>query len=131
MKKKSYYVLPFIVIPALMLLFELLDNIELLKMNPYITGAFLLLFSALFGFLSPSDRSVDYVIAIVMPLSLFCFMFVGGFLSTSDLETRFHLYKAVDTSFQPIALFLYVAMTIIAFVASFKFFRNLKTSAAN
>ena len=131
MKKKLYYALPFIVVPALMLFCELLDNIELIEMNPYIMGAFLLLFSALFGFLSPSDRSVDYVIAIVMPLSLFCFMFVVGFLSSSDLGTRFHLHKAVDISFQPIALFLYVAMTIIAFVASLKFFRNLKISAAN
>ncbi len=131
MKKKLYYILPFIVVPALMLFCELLDNTELLKMNPYIMGAFLLLFSALFGFLSPSDRSVDYVIAIVMPLSLFCFMFVVGFLSTDDLGTRFYLYKAVDTSFQPIALFLYVAMTIIAFVASLKVFRNLKIRTAS
>lgn len=126
MKKKLYYVLPFIVVPTLVLLCELLDNIELLKMNPYILGVFLVLSSAFFGFLSPSDRSVDYLITLVMPLSLFCFMFVGGFLSKSDLETRFHLSNAVDISFQPIALFFYVAMAIIAFVASLKFFKNLK-----
>ena len=130
MKKKLYYVLPFIVVPAIMLFCELLDNTELLKMNPYILGALLVLSSALFGFFSPSDRSVDYLITLVMPLSLFGFMFVAGFLSKSDLETRFHLSEAVGTSFQPISLFFYAVMAIIAFVASLKLFRRPKIRTA-
>ena len=130
MKKKLYYVLPFIVVPTLMLFCELLDNIELLKMSPYIMGSFLILASVVFGFLSPSDRSVDCLITLVMPLSLFCFMFVGGFLSKCDLETQFHLSIAINVSFQPIALLLYVAMAITTFVASLKFFRNIKIRTA-
>ncbi len=131
MKKKLYYVLPFVVVPTLMLFCELLDNLELLKMTPYLIGAFLILCSAVFGFFSPSKKSVDFLIALIMPVSLFCFMFVVGFLDKSDLETRFHLYKAVNASFQPSALFMYFAMAIITFIVSLKFFRNLKARTAS
>ena len=130
MKKKLYYAMPFIVVPVLMLFCELLDNLELLKMNPYIIGTLLLLSSAVFGFLSPSDRNVDCLITAIMPISLFCFMFVVGFFSKCDLETRFHLNIAVDASFQPIALLLYFAMATVTILASIKSFRNLKNRCA-
>ena len=129
MKKRLYYMIPFIVTPILMLSCELLDNMELLKMSPYVLGLFLAISSAIFGFLSPSDKTADYLITLIMPLSLFCFMFVAGFLSKSDLETRFHIDTALDAAFQPIALILYAAMAIITLVASLKFFRNLKNRA--
>ena len=129
MKKKLYYVIPFIVVPTLMLFCELLDNAELLKMNPYILGGVLALSSAVFGFLSPSNKSMDYLLTLIMPLSFFCTMFVGGFISKSDLGSRFHIYKAVDAAVQPIALILYFTMAIITLLASLKYFRNLKNSA--
>ena len=126
MKKKLYYVIPFIVVPILMLLCEIFDNAELLNMNTYVLCGVLALSSAVFGFLSPSNKSMDYLLTLIMPLSLFCTMFVCGFLSKSDLGSRFHIYRAVDVAVQPIALILYFAMAIIASVASLKYFRNLK-----
>ena len=108
--------MPFIVVPILMMLLEVLDNAELLKMNPYILCAVLALSSAIFGFLSPSNKSMDYLLALIMPLSLFCFMFVVGFLDKDDMGGRFHIYKAVDAAFQPIVLILYFAMAIITLV---------------
>jgi len=123
--------MPFIVIPTLILLCELLDNIELLKMNRYIIGSFLILISAVFGFLSPSNRSIDCLITLIVPLSLFYFMFFEGFLSKSDLETRFHLSRAFDVAFQPMTLLMYVALAIITFVASLKFLRNNKIRTVN
>ena len=126
MKKKLYYVIPFIVVPILMLLCEILDNAELLNMNTYVLCGVLALSSAVFGFLSPSNKSMDYLLTLIMPLSLFCTMFVCGFISKSDLGSRFHIYRAVDVAVQPIALILYFAMAIIASVASLKYFRNLK-----
>ena len=131
MKRKLYYLMPFIVVPILMMLFEVLDNAELLKMNPYISGGVLALSSAVFGFLSPSKKSVDYLLALIMPLSLFCFMFVVGFLDKDDMGGRFHIYKAVDAAFQPIVLILYFAMAIITLVASLKCFRTLKNRATS
>lgn len=56
----------------------------------------------------------------VMPFSLFALMFIIGFIDKSDLETRFHLYKAMKAVFQPIALQLYFLMAVTTCVASFK-----------
>ncbi len=126
MKQKLYYAIPFAAVPLLLLLCEVVDNMNLLQMSPYILGVVLLLFSAAMGFFSTSHRTFDYSLTATMPLSLFFCMFVGGFLDKSDLETRFHLYKAVDAAFQPIALLLYFLMAIVAFFASFKRLRNIK-----
>ena len=126
MKKKLYYAMPFIVIPLLMVACELLDNLNVLDMSPYILGAVLLVTSAAFGFFSPSDGKFDCLIAVLIPLSFFCFMFVVGFLSKSDLETRFHLYKALDVAFQPIALLLYFLMAAITFSVSFKRLKSFR-----
>ena len=126
MKKKLYYVIPFVAVPILLLLCDVLDNKKLLQMNPYMISAVLLLFSVAMGFFSTTNKTFDYLLTVIMPISLFCFMFVGGFLSLSDLESRFHLYKAVKTAFQPICLQLYFLMGITAFFASFKHFRKIK-----
>lgn len=126
MKKKLYYALPFIVVPILMLLCETLDNLELLNMSPYILAVVLMVTSAVFGFLSSSDRLFDYLMIAIMPLSLLCFMFVLGFLSECDFACRFHLYIAVEVSFQPIALQFYFLMAMTTFLTSFRYLRNLK-----
>ena len=131
MKKKLYYAIPFIAVPLLLLLCELLDNVKLLQMSPYILGALLLLFSLAIGFFSATHRTFDYLLTAIVPLSLFCSMFVAGFLDKSDLETRSHLYKAVNAAFQPIVLQLYFLMAIVTFLASFKSFRNIKNRILN
>ena len=131
MKKKLYYVTPFVAVPLLLLLCEVLDNMNLLPMSPYILSAILLLFSGAMAFFSPSSKTFDYLLTLIMPLSLFLCMFVVGFLGESDLGTRFHLYKAVDAAFQPIALLLYFLMAIVAFLASFKHFRDIKKRISN
>ncbi len=131
MKKKLYLLIPFVVIPLSMLLCELLDNMELLQMSSFIAGAMFLLISAVVGFFSPTHRTFDYLLTTMMPLSLFCFMFIAGFLDQSDLGTRFLLYKAVDAAFQPMAIKLYFLMATVTFLASFKYFRNIKKSIFN
>ena len=131
MKKKLYYVTPFVAVPLLLLLCEALDNMNLLPMSPYILSAILLLFSGAMAFFSPSSKTFDYLLTLIMPLSLFLCMFVVGFLGESDLGTRFHLYKAVDAAFQPIALLLYFLMAIVAFLTSFKHFRDIKKRISN
>lgn len=125
MKKKLFYAIPFAAVPLLLGLCEVLDNGKVLPMSPYILSALLLLFSVAMGFFSTTHRTFDYLLTALVPLSLFCCMFVGGFLDKSDLETRFHLYKAVKTAFQPIVLQLYLLMAITTFVSSFRLFRNM------
>ena len=131
MKKKLYYVTPFVAVPLLSLLCVVLDNMNLLPMSPYILSAILLLFSGAMAFFSPSSKTFDYLLTLIMPLSLFLCMFVVGFLGESDLGTRFHLYKAVDAAFQPIALLLYFLMAIVVFLTSFKHFRDIKKRISN
>lgn len=126
MKTKLYYVIPFVAVPLLLLLCDTLHNMNLLSMNVYILSALLLLFSVVIGFFSTTHRTFDYWLTALVPLALFCCMFVIGFLDKTDMETRFHLYKAVRTAFQPFALQLYVFMAIATFVASFTRFRNIK-----
>ena len=126
MKNKLYYVIPFVAVPLLLLICDELDNTELFPMTPCTITSLLLIFSVVVGFSSTTHRMFDYLLVAIMPLSLFCFMFVGGFLSLSDVYNRFNLYKAVKTAFQPIALQLYFLMAITTFLASFKHFRKIK-----
>lgn len=126
MKKKLYYITPFVVVPLSLLLCELLDNTNLLPMSAYMLGAVLLTFSVIVGFLSPARRIFDYWITAMMPLSLFCCMFVGGFLDKDDLEARFHFHEAINAALQPVALVLYVLMATATFLASFRYFRNVR-----
>ena len=131
MKKKLYYVMPFAVVSTLMCLCELMDNLGLIPMSPFILVALMLLSSAVFGFFSSSDRLFDYLMTLITPLSLFCFMFIIGFLGKNDLSTRFHLYKAFNAAFQPIALVLYFGMATVTLLASCKYFRKLKNHSKN
>lgn len=126
MKQKLYYAIPFVAVPLLLLLCEVLDTMKLVQMSPHILGAVLLLFSAAMGSFSATNRTFDYLLTAIMPLSLFCCMFAVGFLDKCDLETRFHLYKAVNAASQPVVLLLYLLMAIVTFLASFKCFRNNK-----
>lgn len=112
MKQKLYCAIPFVAIPLLLLLCELLNSMKLLQMSPYILGAVLLLFSAVMGFFSTTHKAVDYLLTAVMPISLLCCMFILGFLDRDDLGGRFHLYRAVKVTFQPFALQLYISMAI-------------------
>ena len=131
MKQKLYYAIPFAAIPLLLLLCVVLDNMKLLQMSPYILGAVLLLLSMAMGFFSTTHRTFDYLLTAIMPLSLFCCMFVVGFLAKGDLETRFHLYKAINAAFQPIALLLYLLMAVVTFLASFKRFRDIRNPVSS
>lgn len=125
MNKKLYDCIPFVGLPLLMLLCEAVDNWTSLPVFPYILCGSLLLFSGVMGFFSPSRRTFDYWMTAIMPVSLFCCLFVAGFLEKDDLETRFNLYKAVKAAFQPIALQLYLSMAAVTFLASFKGLRKI------
>lgn len=126
MKKKLYYAIPFIAIPAILLLLELFDNSEIFKMSPYVIAACLMVACAVFGFFSSSERFSDYLLTLILPLSLFCFIFILGFLDENDIGVRFSLGRAVQASFQPFYLLMYACMAAVTFLTSIKAFRNLK-----
>ena len=131
MKQKIFYAIPFAAVPLILLICDMLDNLKLLQMTPYILGAALLLFSAAMGFCSTTQKSFDYLLTAMIPLSLFCCMFVVGFFARGDFGTRFHLDRAVYVAFQPIALLLYFLMASVTFLASSKRFRDIKNRNSN
>jgi len=126
MKKKLYYLLPFVAVPTVMLLCEVLDERQILMMSPYKIGGLLLLLSVIIGFCSPTSRAFDWRMTVLMPLSLFMLMFLGGFLDQDDMGGRFHLYKAIRASVQPISLLLYGLMALVTCISSYRLFRKLK-----
>lgn len=126
MKKKLYYLMPIVIVPGLLLLLDLFAKMGMTAGFSYIMGAVLVLFSVVVGFLSPTHRTFDYFMTAIMPISLFCLVFILGFLEKDDLGTRFHLHKAVKASTQPIFLQLYCLMAGVTFLTSFKKLRNLR-----
>ena len=126
MKSKLYYSLPFIIVFSSMWLFELLDDMQIIEMSPYVLGSWLVILSAVFGFFSHSEKSFDYLMTAIMPISLFFVMLTAGFLAEDDMGVRFNFDKAVDADVQPIALLFYVLMAVVTFWASFKKLRKLK-----
>ena len=119
MKKIIYYILPFIIIPITILLCEHIDNSTTISMSLFGIIAPILL-SFIMGILSPTHNKFDYILTVIMPLSLFCFMFIGGFFDKSDLGTMFHLDRAFKTALQPTCLIEYCCMAISAFLLSYK-----------
>ncbi len=125
-KKYFYYITPFILVPTLMLLCEHLQNTNVLS-NLFLYSVIILaLLSAIMGNLSPTNKKFDYLMAVIMPLSLFCLMFIGGFLDKSDLGSRFQLDRGIKTALQVPALILYGIMGLITFLSSYKGIRVVK-----
>ena len=124
MKKFLYYMIPFIIIPISVLVCEFLDNRSLIKMSPYILFGVLALCSAIIGNLTPTNKNFDYTMAIIMPLSMFCTMFVGGLWDRGCSGIpRFSFNHACNVAFQAGALLMYIFMFLITFLASFKAIR--------
>ena len=121
--KKLYYYIPFILVPSALLICEFLHNKGLIKLNSYIMGIILFLISAIMGNYTPTNKRIDYLISAIMPLSLFIFMFVIGFLDETETYSRFDLGIAVKVSTQPFVLLMCFGMAFTTFVLSFKPFR--------
>ena len=119
MRKIFYYAIPFVMIPVVLLIGEYIDNAITIPIFPYfiIMPIFL---SFIMGIMSSTHNKFDYIMTVIMPLSLFCFMFIGGFFDKSDLGTMFHLDRAFKTALQPICLIEYCCMAIFTFLSSHK-----------
>ena len=122
MKKSLYYIIWFIAELALLSIIELLNVADF--GSDYTTIVILILSCVIAGAFSPTHRKFDYLIAIIMPLSLFIMLFVIGFLMKDDLEeSRFHLYIALDFALHSPLLSIYCIMALSTFIASFKSIR--------
>lgn len=110
-------------IPTYLLIGEYIDNSTTISMSLFFVITPILL-SFIMGILSPTHNKFDYIITVIMPLSLFCFMFIGGFFDKSDLGGRFQLDRAFKTALQPACSIVYCCMAISASLSSYKKLRT-------
>lgn len=124
--KKVYYIFPFAFVPMLLLLCDHLINLEIINMYPITLSLILIFVGVVVGNLSMSNKIFDYIMTLFMPLSFFCWTFLIGYFTTSDLETRFHFYIAFELVSRPWTLSTCSIMLLTTFVASFKPIRILE-----
>ena len=125
MKKFLYYIMPFIVTPALMMVCSVFGNWGLLPLSFFSLAVVFIITSAVFGFFTSTNKKFDYLMTFIMPISLFVSMFAVGFWGKWD-HSRFHLEFALEVSLQHFALISYCLVAIVTFIASYKGFRRFK-----
>ena len=122
MKKIVYYISPFVIVSIIFLIVPLLESAEILKpIVPYFMFGALFLFAVVIGIISPSRAKFDYLITIIVPVSVFFALFISLFFDegcdgTPQLSFSHALNIEYYRSWLPIAL----VMTVIAFVFSFE-----------
>ena len=118
MRRFLYYISPFIMVPAALFLGDFIVRATKISMfYPYFLIVPILL-SFIIGIFTPTRKRFDYFMAVMMPLSLFCFMFIVGYLDETDLVERFQLDRAFETALQIGCLIEYCCMTIVVFLSS-------------
>ena len=124
--KKVYYIFPFAFVPMLLLLCDLLTTFEIINISPSIFSLVLIFVGVVVGNLSVSSKKFDYIMTTLMPLSFFCWMFIIGYFTADDLETRFNFRIAFELVSYPWTLSTCSIMLLTTFVASFKPIRILE-----
>ena len=124
--KKVYYIFPFAFVPMLLLLCDHLINLEIINMYPITLSLILIFGGVVVGNLSMSSKKFDYIMTTLMPLSFFCWMFIIGYFTADDLETRFNFRIAFELVSYPWTLSTCSIMLLTTFVASFKPIRILE-----
>ena len=122
MKKAIYYVSPFVIIPIIFLITNLLESVEMLNpIAPYFVFASLFLFTVLIGTISQSKLKFDYIITAFIPLSVFLALFVSLLFDEGcDGMPQFSLHHALNIEYYRSWLPIALAMMAITFVFSFK-----------
>ena len=127
MKKTAYYTSPFVVIPVIFLIVSVLESAEILKpIAPYIMFGALFLFAVVIGIISPSRAKFDFLITIIVPVSVFFALFISLFFDEGcDGTPQFSLSHALNVEYYSSWLPIAIVMTAITFVFSFKPIRSL------
>ena len=129
MKKIAYYISPFVIFTLLFLLATLLDSTEILE---FIAFASLFLFTAVLGIISPSRAKFDYLITIIVPVSVFFALFISLIFDDGcDGMPQFSLSHALNIEYYRSWLPIALVVTVITFVFSFKPIRDFIKSKAS
>ena len=122
MKKAVYYFSPFVIIPIIFLITTLLESVEVLApFAPYFVFVSLFLFAVLIGTMSQSKASFDYIITILVPISVFLALLVSLLFDKGcDGTPQLSLSHALNVEYYRVWLSIAIIMTAITFVFSFQ-----------
>ena len=122
MKKAIYYIAPFVVFPLLVLLINLLGSMEM-QSNIWqaLTLVLFFLFAALMGTLSPTEKTFDYLMTLLIPAAFFCTLFAALYFDEGcDGLPQLSLHHALNMHYYRTWLPYVAIMTGITFITSFK-----------
>ena len=125
MKKYLYYLSLFLIIPILLTVMDVCSNF--FGNATYWIGLLLCcVFVAVLAHFTRSPGFFDGVLTVTAPLAAFVCMFLVGFLDRTETYARFTFRIAIEASFQPRSLILYVALAVVAFLFSTHIFKTGK-----
>ena len=128
MKRATYYIAPFVVFPLLVLLINFLDSIEM-QSNIWqaLTLVLFFLFAALMGTLSPTEKTFDYLMTLLIPAAFLFTLFVSLYFDEGcDGLPQLSLHHALNMHYYRVWLPYVAIMTGITFIASFNPIRVAK-----
>ncbi len=127
MKKVMYYFSPFIVVPIIFLIVTLLEDTALLEsIVPYVLFAALFIFAFAIGVLSPSKTRFDYIMTVIVPISVLVCLFIFLFFDEGcDGKLQFSLHHTLNMEYYKVWLPIALIMMVITFIASFTPIRNV------
>ena len=120
MKKYLYYGIPFLAFPLISLLWIYLDDILKVEMNFIMCIIGVIFVSIVIGNLSPINKLFDYSIPAISAIAWISTRFIFGFVSESDIGTRFHLSIAIHWAFMSTSLLFCIIIVGVTFLASLK-----------
>lgn len=132
MKKTIYYLSPFVLIPAALLLLAVLSAVLPDKrIMPVLLYGVLILVPAGIGLFSPSRHTFDGVIAALTLLSFLMFMFIVNFADAGETYARFDLAHTLRVLSRTEYLILYALTAISPLATSYKPFRIYRKHGVN
>ena len=122
MKKAIYYIVPFVVFP---LLFLLINSLDKMGTNTdtwqALTLILFFLFAALMGAQSPTGKTFDYLMTLLIPAAFLCTLFVSLYFDEGcDGLPQLSLHHALNMHYYRVWLPYVAIMTGITFITSFK-----------
>ena len=130
MKTTVYYMSPFVIIPIVFLIATILDRTEIPEFFvPCFLFAALFLFVVAIDALSPLNAQFDYLMTIIIPLSVFFALFISLLFDEGcNGAAQFSLHHALNLEYYRTWFPIAIVILIITFVFSFKPIRNFVKS---
>ncbi len=122
--KPLYYFMPFVLLPVFLQTSDFLFDYLIRGVAIVIFLGLFFLISISMGFFSPTKRVFDWVLLIIMPISMCWAIIVVEYFSSAYCGR--YLHHGMGEAIAPQCLLVYALMALLAFFASYRGFRILK-----